>query len=154
MCCRSERLVGTLGGGMDQAAAMMSREGAALHVVFQPCLAASETKLPAGVLFVVANSMAESLKGETSSLFNLRVIECRVACAILQTKLGQPLAEAGALGTLYAVQRGCGMTEEQLRDQVVQCLPEGGSTLGEAAELVGCTVEEVRRVHGETFNIT
>ena len=42
LCCKAERLVGTLGGGMDQAAALMSREGAALHVQFQPSLAATE----------------------------------------------------------------------------------------------------------------
>lgn len=34
--CAAERHVGTLGGGMDQAACCMAQEGAALHVTFDP----------------------------------------------------------------------------------------------------------------------
>lgn len=40
--CQCERFVGTLGGGMDQAIALLARKGVAMHVEFHPVWAARQ----------------------------------------------------------------------------------------------------------------
>jgi len=62
MCCKAERYIGTMGGGMDQAASLLSQSGSALHIEFTPTLAAELVPLPPGAVFVVANSLADSFK--------------------------------------------------------------------------------------------
>ena len=45
--------------------------------------------LPAGATFVIANSLAVSAKAETAArYYNMRVVECRLATALLALKLG------------------------------------------------------------------
>ncbi|XP_067646232.1 N-acetylgalactosamine kinase isoform X2 [Eurosta solidaginis] len=79
---RCERYIGTQGGGMDQAIAYLAKAGYAQFIEFHPKLYATPIQLPAGVCFVVANSLAAKNKAASSD-FNERVVECRLATRIV-----------------------------------------------------------------------
>ncbi len=83
LCARSERFIGTQGGGMDQAIELLASEGAAKLIEFDP-LRAQDVRLPGGVAFVVANSLAECNKAEGAD-YNARVAECRMATKVTRT---------------------------------------------------------------------
>lgn len=85
---RSERSIGTEGGGMDQAAAFLSQAGAAMFIDWRPVLRTSPVRLPPGVVFVIANSMAQANKADSASGFNRRVVECRLACCLVAKAAG------------------------------------------------------------------
>ncbi|XP_049313304.1 N-acetylgalactosamine kinase [Bactrocera dorsalis] len=79
---RCERYIGTQGGGMDQAIAYLAKAGCAQFIEFHPGLNATPIQLPAGVCFIVANSLAAKNKAASSD-FNERVVECRLAARII-----------------------------------------------------------------------
>ncbi|CAG7818836.1 unnamed protein product [Allacma fusca] len=87
LSARSERYIGTQGGGMDQAIAMLATAGSAQFIEFIPKLKASSVSLPKSAVFVVANSLAEANKAANDS-YNYRVTECRFATWILAKKRG------------------------------------------------------------------
>ena len=68
---------------------------------------AADVKLPEGATFVIANSLAVSNKAETAATrYNMRVVECRLATAVLANLLGQPKVRQTCrlrLPTLYIV---------------------------------------------------
>ena len=87
LSAKSERFIGVESGGMDQAISMMAEEGFAKLVHFNP-IRTESIEIPPGYSFVVANSLVTSNKKETSETnYNLRVIECRLASAILGKEL-------------------------------------------------------------------
>ncbi|XP_047394440.1 N-acetylgalactosamine kinase isoform X3 [Sciurus carolinensis] len=81
ICAKSERYIGTEGGGMDQSISFLAEEGTAKLIEFSP-LRATDVKLPSGAVFVIANSCVEMNKAATSH-FNTRVMECRLAAKLL-----------------------------------------------------------------------
>jgi galactokinase len=102
--CKAERYVGVNGGGMDQAISVMARRGVAMLVDFDPVRAA-EVPLPADAVFVVGHSLAVSKKAETADKrYNLRVVECRLAAALLAKRLGGTTDEAASVRTLRDVE--------------------------------------------------
>ena len=62
-----ERFVGTMGGGMDQAASILSVEGCALLVEFQPQFSSKPVPLPEDAVFVVGISIIYWLNFELGS---------------------------------------------------------------------------------------
>ena len=91
---KAERYVGVTSGGMDQAISIMGRQGIAQHVEFNP-VRATEVVLPEEACFVIANSLTVSNKAEgAEGRYNLRVVECRLASAVLAVLLGQGREEA------------------------------------------------------------
>ncbi|KAF4666776.1 galactokinase [Perkinsus chesapeaki] len=89
VCADCERFVGTAGGGMDQAAILLSKRGAATHITFTPVLKAEPVPLPKGSQFIVANSLVSSAKAETAPFrYNKRVFECRIAAYMVHKGLG------------------------------------------------------------------
>lgn len=102
--CRAERYVGVTSGGMDQAISVMGQPGVAKLVEFNP-VRAEDVHLPPGATFVVANSLAVSKKQETADRrYNLRVVECRLAAALIARKLGAPPEAAAKVRTLREVE--------------------------------------------------
>jgi galactokinase len=88
LVARGERYVGTLGGGMDQAATLLARAGHALRIDFFP-LRTRAVPLPAGAALVVAHSLERAEKsGAARGDYNQRVVECRLAAALLRRRLG------------------------------------------------------------------
>jgi galactokinase len=83
MVARSERYVGTHGGGMDQAASILGRRDHALFIEFGP-LRARAIKMPANAALVVADSRQIADKSGTARAeYNRRVVECALAARIL-----------------------------------------------------------------------
>ncbi|KAG0317909.1 galactokinase [Dissophora globulifera] len=96
---RSERYVGALVGGMDQAASILSKPNAALFIEFHPVLKATPVYFPTtqpAIAFVIANTLVTSAKAETAPVrYNLRVVETRGAARVLALALGIPLPADG-----------------------------------------------------------
>jgi N-acetylgalactosamine kinase len=140
ICSQAEWLVGTAGGGMDQAAILLSEKQFASHIEFEP-LRVRKVKLPEGVKFVVANSHARSAKAETADTqFNKRVFECKLAQHILRSKLFptgfspvDPLKD-----TMASIYNDMGRPGyDVLLSKCEQLLPPGGIDKHAVLELVG-----------------
>lgn len=83
MVARSERYVGTRGGGMDQAVSILGRRDHALFIEFDP-LRVRAIKMPANAALVVADSRQIADKsGMVRAEYNRRVVECSLAARIL-----------------------------------------------------------------------
>jgi galactokinase len=83
MVARSERYVGTHGGGMDQAVSILGRRDHALFIEFDP-LRVCAIKMPANAALVVADSRQIADKsGTVRAEYNRRVVECSLAARIL-----------------------------------------------------------------------
>ena len=107
-----ERLVGTEGGGMDQAVILGGLAGHAIRIDFSPGLRLRPVPIPGSWRIVVASSMVEAAKaGPAREGYNTRVAECQEALRNLGTEgfpelmadQGRALAraEAGLPGTLF-----------------------------------------------------
>jgi len=85
-----ERFVGTAGGGMDQAASLLGREGHALEISFGP-LSATPVPFPGGWAVVVAHTGVSAEKsGGAQEAYNLRRRESGAALAALGEACGLP----------------------------------------------------------------
>ena len=88
MVARSEWYVGTMAGGMDQAASMLGRRDHALLIHFDP-LRVTPVKMPPGAAIVVADSLEVADKaGRVREEYNRRVVECAIAARIIGKALG------------------------------------------------------------------
>jgi galactokinase len=166
----SERAVGVNSGGMDQSASVFSLRGSALFVSFVPSLTARPVYFPTTnpeLTFVIAQSFVVSDKHVTGPVcYNLRVVECSLAAAYLNSVLskGTPLpTDAGPLGiSLHGVQEVYfkGSTKpvlEQL-DELISLVKstltkDEGYTREEVAEVIGMTVPELNARFTSTFPI-
>ena len=86
MCARSERFIGTQGGGMDQAISFLGQAGKAMMIEFNP-VRPSEVQLPSGYSFIISNTLVEANKAAASH-FNTRVAECHLAARIIAKQKG------------------------------------------------------------------
>jgi len=139
---RAERYVGTLGGGMDQAATLLAEAGHALHIDFFP-LRTRPVPVPPRAGFVVAHSLQLAEKsGRVRGLYNQRVVECRLACALLARRTGVAATRLGDFPDRSAV----------LAD-LDRLLPEHEVLSEGLPDLLGVTAEELRArfVGGETL---
>ena len=88
MVARSEWYVGTMAGGMDQAASMLGQRDHALLIHFDP-LRVTPVPMPAGAAIVVADSLEVADKaGKVRDEYNRRVAECATAAKILAKLYG------------------------------------------------------------------
>jgi len=137
----AERYVGTLSGGMDQAICLLAHAGHALRIDFFP-LRVHTVPLPAGYSIVVCHSLVPAEKsGAAKHGYNLRVIECRLACRVLEDILGSTLPRGlqtlGDLATLFPTR--------PLIDWVANLqLPDRPLSLTEIAAAVGTSAERLR----------
>jgi galactokinase len=100
----SERAVGVNGGGMDQSASVFSIKGDATYVSFVPSLTATPIPFPESdeLVFIVAQTFVAADKHVSGPVgYNLRVVECSLAAAVLASifGLGELAADASPLGT-------------------------------------------------------
>ena len=152
---KAEQYVGVISGGMDQAISMMGKKDVAQLIEFDP-VRASPVTIPDGAAFVVANSLKVSNKAETSvGHYNLRVVECTIASALLAKKLGATKEEIlREYKTLKAVERlveryymeHC---ESQPKDDSNWCVVAVDTFLNQG----GCTTKEIEGNEGLGFKI-
>jgi galactokinase len=84
-----ERMLGTACGGMDQTASIMGERGQAMKIDFIPEIKINKVMIPEGLVLVIANSLTPSPKLlSVGTRYNLRVVECRFAAAIIGVKTG------------------------------------------------------------------
>jgi galactokinase len=138
LLARAERYVGTESGGMDQAVCLLAEEGRALRIDFDPLRTRTVPLLPAH-RFVVCHSLAAAEKsGAARAGYNQRVLECRLACRVLEHALGASLPRPAAhFGDLAALVPG-----RSLRELIVvleTVLPDRALSLGEIAATIGGT---------------
>jgi galactokinase len=100
---RGEQYVGTLSGGMDQAAILLAKPAHAVRLDFFPVRARAVT-VPPTAGFVVAHTMDQAAKSGAARVhYNQRVVECRMACAVLARRLDRPLRRLADLPDRAAV---------------------------------------------------
>ncbi|VDL18545.1 unnamed protein product [Hymenolepis diminuta] len=85
ICADCERLIGTKGGGMDQAACLLA-DSTAMMIEFTQPLTTTSVQIPKGGVFCIADSGARLNKASTPD-YNTRVSQCREAALILLDKL-------------------------------------------------------------------
>ena len=86
-CMEAEQLIGTMGGGMDQAVCCLGRDNHALHVHFSP-FNVSSIPLPPAIALVICDSLVTAEKAQGARrAFNTRVCECRLAALIFSQHL-------------------------------------------------------------------
>jgi len=167
----SERAVGVNGGGMDQSASVFSERGSSTLVSFTPALHATPVAFPdiyPPLVFLVANSFVAADKHVTAPVcYNLRVVECTLAAAVLAKIFGVtdklPTKDISPLGTslrgfqdAYFHQRegiednsktSLDLFEKQLEtllDLVDDYLPqEEGYTAEQISQILGTTIEDL-----------
>ena len=144
LACVCERYCGTQSGGMDQAISIMGQRGLAKVVHFNP-VRTDDVALPSGGVFVIANSLTVSNKAETAhTRYNLRVVECRLAAAMLALALGATPEAALAIRTLREVEPLLPRAEGSVSDAALAAvnahLHEGAYTTSELEERLGVTL--------------
>jgi len=143
----AERYVGTQSGGMDQAVCLLAQAGHALRIDFDP-LRTHPVPVSPGYAFVVCHSLVAAEKsGAARTAYNSRVVECRLACRVLECLLGaslpRPLAHLGELRRLFP--------DRSLADFAAileNALPPRPLRLEEIAELVGTPRERLAAAVG------
>lgn len=141
ICARSERHIGTQGGGMDQAISFLATAGSANVIEFNP-LRASPVTLPLGARFVVANSLAPMNKA-ASSHYNCRVMECRLATQIMAKKNGLKWQDYRKFVDL---QKNLGKSLPEMIELVRKTFHRGVYTKEEICGLLETTETEIDQV--------
>jgi N-acetylgalactosamine kinase len=136
---RGEQYVGTQGGGMDQAASLLSKPGCAIRIDFGP-LRAVAVPVPEDCVFLIANSMVRAEKaGAARVAYNTRVAECRLGVQMLKKLARREYPEVEQARLLGDVMRS--VPEWQ---GLVESLPVGALTLGQVSEHAGIPEDILR----------
>lgn len=154
----AERYVGTLSGGMDQATSLLAVKGHALRIDFFP-LRTRMVPLPAGYSVIVCHSLVQAEKsGAARRAYNLRVIECRLACCVLERALSAMLPRSlQTLGDLAQVFPH--RPPLDFLSHLAAAVPERPLPLAEVAAIIGTAPERLRRdcgigpEVGDAFNL-
>ncbi|KAF9406837.1 galactokinase [Podila epigama] len=108
---RSERHVGTMGGGMDQACSILSQPKSAVFIEFHPVLKVTPVYFPTtspSIAFVIADTLVTSDKAVTAPVrYNLRVVETRGAARILARVLGLEYPASGKMHLKQVLDAHC-----------------------------------------------
>lgn len=140
LCARSERYIGTEGGGMDQAIALLATPGKAKLIDFNP-LVTHDMQLPVDATFVVANSLVKANKA-ASFTFNHRVIECRLAAKILAITHN---IDPTTISKLIDIQRALNQSLDEIIITTKSTLHELVYSKSEVAVLLQLSEEELNK---------
>ncbi len=132
LLARAECYVGTEGGGMDQAASILSVPGCVLKIDFNP-LRTQPVPLPEDCMFVIANSTITADKaGGARAAYNARVAECRLGVQMLKSLARHTHPEAAGALLLGDIMKSV----PDWRSAVDE-LPEGSLSLAEISDFCG-----------------
>eukprot|EP01112_Ceratiomyxa_fruticulosa_P005420 TRINITY_DN1603_c0_g1_i10.p1 TRINITY_DN1603_c0_g1~~TRINITY_DN1603_c0_g1_i10.p1 ORF type:complete len:486 (+),score=80.06 TRINITY_DN1603_c0_g1_i10:670-2127(+) len=144
ICAHCEKYIGTEGGGMDQAISLLAKTDTAQLIEFNP-LKATDVSLPQGACFVIINSLVDSTKVLTAATnFNLRVVECKLAAAVLAKYLKLDLS---AVKKLKHVQDLSGKSLSELVSFVQSSLHSEVYTLDEISSILEISKEEIEKTY-------
>ncbi|VDD79716.1 unnamed protein product [Mesocestoides corti] len=111
ICAKCERLIGTQGGGMDQAACLLADSSPIIIEFGQSRIKTTSVIIPPGGVFVIADSGARLNKASTPD-YNTRVSQCKEALRVFMSQLPESYTpdELGSR-TLSDVQAAFGLAE-------------------------------------------
>lgn len=138
ICAKSERYIGTEGGGMDQSISFLAEQGTAKLIEFNP-LRSTDIRLPDGAVFVISNCCVEMNKA-ASSHFNIRVVECRIATKVLAKSRG---LEWRTLLKLAQVQAELSASMEEMLGLVEEVLHPDAYSREEICKVLGISAEQL-----------
>lgn len=139
---RAEHYVGTAGGGMDQASCLLGMEGHALRLDFFP-LRARPQQIPPGYDFLLVDTLIRTAKTrEHLDTFNRRVVECRLAAAVLAHALEVEYDPSTTLLLGQLPVDVLEVSEKQLNDLLNNTFPKETFTLSEIAARIGISSED------------
>jgi len=125
---------------MDQAISFLAQSGTAQLIEFNP-LRTFDVALPAGATFVICNSLVEATKYLTAGTnYNMRVVECKLATAILGKSLGLPWKTIKKPQELQEISK---KSLQELLADVKQLLHEEVYTKEEVAAILGMDVPQL-----------
>lgn len=139
---------------MDQAISVYGKRGTACVVEFKPSLNVRDVSLPSNAVLVVANSMVASDKVSTADTnFNLRLLETRLAAAIIAKKLSlDPQCSGSEPVLLYDIYECLDRSFDKCLEMVKQTLSQdAGYTLAQAAEDLDTPLEALIKAHASSF---
>ena len=143
ICMKAEWHVGTAGGGMDQAAIILSKAGFATSIEFNP-LRTRLVKLPSGLSIIVANSLARSAKAETAHLrFNKRVFECKIGLRLLRQVLTPSSLPDPITDTFASLQKDLDDSPVELIKHCREIIPENAVSKDEISRSIGSEILEL-----------
>ncbi|EZG86316.1 galactokinase [Gregarina niphandrodes] len=135
---------GTAGGGMDQAAILLSESGKALKIDFHP-LEVESVNLPKEISIVVANTGRVASKAVGyAKMYNKRVFELKCACYLILKKHGIELTHVQLIQNgLRDVLRMIKISEQDfLNKEMKECLKADFYTRADLEKLVPADVRE------------
>lgn len=111
---------------MDQAISLFAQAGSGRYIQFQPSFRHKAVILPSNGSWVVCHSLEESHKRlEAATLFNKRVVECKIGCRLLadapQWKLQH---HSGYPSSLWELVSKSGMSLVELEKLAQECIVE------------------------------
>lgn len=141
MAARSEWYVGTMAGGMDQAASMLGRRDHALFIEFNPLRVAAVAMPPDAALVVADSGEIADKSGRVREEYNRRVVECSIAARILARALR--IENVRLLGDVVrrCERRSAGELVKTLASSAPERLAGG---IGEAAAILACDEQSLR----------
>lgn len=145
LCAKIERYIGIEGGGMDQAIAMLAEEGCAKLIDFIPELSSKTVPLPQDANFYITHSGVECKKAATS-YYNIRVVETKLAAAIIAKKNGI-IGDKFKFGDqLWVVQQQLGLSLDQMVQhlQTVFDINKDSYSLDEICQILELSPEQVK----------
>lgn len=142
----AERYVGSEGGGMDQAVSLLAESGKALRIDFFP-LRTRVVDLPKGITFVVCNSLIRAPKSEAVRYaYNRRVIECRLAGALLsKIVLKETRKSVRAVRLADVSAKRLGLDPKRLEEMAIRGIGERALSITDIAQRLDDSVENVER---------
>jgi len=145
---KSDHYVGMASGGMDQATSVLGQPGSCLRIDFHP-LRIQAMHLPAATTVVVCHSRVKAAKaGNARDEYNRRVVECRLAVALLHKLGGHKDAPTPTLLSEWRATHTAGHADAL--GQIARLLHIGGYRFEELAQLLGISRHEVSAAYCAT----
>jgi len=139
----SDHYVGMASGGMDQAASVLGQAGQALKIDFHP-LRVQPVALPHETVIVVYHSRVRAAKaGNARDEYNRRVVECRLATALLHAAAPARTGTEPVLLSEWLARDTSGF--DDALQQIQAHLHPGGYALAEIARTLQLTPDAVLR---------
>lgn len=140
MCARSERFIGTQGGGMDQAISFLGEPGKAMMIEFNP-VRPTEVTLPQGYCFIISNTNVRANKAAAGS-FNTRVAECHISARVMAKAKGLDWRE---VKKLLPLADALGLSPNEMAPVVGATLHREPYSRAEICSVLGVSDEEMAR---------